>query len=149
MFARDEADRSGRMPFAVTAEEAQTIIALTYGMISMIDDAIGRILAALDRAGHARYAVVIFTSDHCDYFGDHGIILKFLLHYQGLVRVPFLWADPASERRGAARADLRGTLDLPRTILGPRLPPALRWHARPGFVRSASSRAGKHGGRSA
>ena len=48
--------------------------------------------------------VVIFTSDHGDLMGDHGIVLKGPLHYQGLIRVPLIWREP---RRGAGAA--RGT----------------------------------------
>jgi len=72
--------RDNQNPFAVTEDEARAIIALTYGMISMIDDAIGRVLARLDTLGLAHNTVVIFTSDHGDYMGDHGFMLKLLLH---------------------------------------------------------------------
>ena len=82
------------MPFAVTLREAREAIALTYGMIGMIDERIGRVLAALERTDLAPHTVVIFTSDHGDFMGDHGLMLKGALHYQGLIRVPFIWADP-------------------------------------------------------
>ena len=46
-------------------------------MISLIDDAIGDVLAALERSGHwPTNTVVVFTSDHGDMFGDHGMMLK-------------------------------------------------------------------------
>ena len=116
-FSGGKADRTQQMPFAVTAAETRVITALTYGMISMIDDAIGRILTSLRASSLAENTVVLFTSDHGDYMGDHGIMLKFLLHYRGLTRVPFIWADPARDGAGV-RADLAGTIDVPRTILG-------------------------------
>ena len=117
-LARGEAVRDTVFPYAVTEREARQIIALTYGMIGMIDDAIGRVLARLEALGLADDTVVIFTSDHGDYMGDHGLMLKFFLHYQGLIRVPFLWADPASADRGAASRALSGTIDIAPSVLG-------------------------------
>ena len=118
-MARGTADRAGpTAPFAVTAEEAKIIIALTYGMIAMVDDAVGDILATLNRVALSDNTIVIFTADHGDFMGDHGIMLKYLLHYQGLIRVPCIVADPAAEDAGVVRSDLAGTIDLAPTILG-------------------------------
>lgn len=103
--------------FAVDAAEAREAIALTYGMIAMVDDAIGRIVDALRRLGVFERTLVVFTADHGDFMGDHGLLLKGPLHYQGLVRVPFIWADPR-DAAPARRSDaLAGTLDLAPTIL--------------------------------
>jgi len=40
-------------------------------------------LKRLDELGFGEDAVVIFTCDHGDYMGDHGLMLKLLLHHQG------------------------------------------------------------------
>jgi arylsulfatase A-like enzyme len=61
--------------------------------------------------------VVIFTTDHGDFMGDHQLLLKAALHYQGLVRVPFIWADPDADDAGSVRSDLCGTLDIAATVL--------------------------------
>lgn len=104
-------------PFAVTADEARTLIALTYGAISMIDDAVGRVLARLQDLGLADNTIVIFTSDHGDYMGDHGLMLKMLMHYQGIIRVPFIWHDPAEPGAGSVNTGLGSSIDIPATIL--------------------------------
>ena len=109
--------RVNQNPFAVTEEEARAIIALTYGMITMIDDAVGRVLDALDHYGLAEDTVVIFTSDHGDYMGDHGLMLKLLLHYQGLIRVPFIWHDPKSLALVQVDSGLSSSIDIAPTIL--------------------------------
>ena len=109
--------RDNQNPFAVTEDEARSIIALTYGMITMIDDAIGRVLKRLEELGIAEDTVVIFTSDHGDYMGDHGLMLKLLLHYQGTIRVPFIWHDPTSPNNGAVEAGLASSIDIAPTIL--------------------------------
>jgi arylsulfatase A-like enzyme len=109
--------RDNQNPFAVTEDEARAIIALTYGMITMIDDAIGRVLKQLDDLGLAENTVVIFTSDHGDYMGDHGLMLKLLLHYQGIVRVPFIWHDPMYPANGQIDMGLGSSIDIAPTIL--------------------------------
>ena len=110
--------RDNQNPFAVTEDEARNIIALTYGMITMIDDAIGRVVASLNRIGLADNTVIVFQSDHGDYMGDHGLMLKLLLHYQGIIRVPFLWYDPTAPGAGSVDHGLASSIDIPATILG-------------------------------
>jgi arylsulfatase A-like enzyme len=109
--------RSGTMPFIATESEARRIIALTYGMITMIDDAIGRILSKLQDLGLSDRCVVAFTSDHGDAMGEHGVMLKHLIHFHGLLRVPFVWFDPESSMRESTIEDLAGTIDIASTIL--------------------------------
>ncbi|MCK9511127.1 MAG: sulfatase-like hydrolase/transferase [Pigmentiphaga sp.] len=102
--------------FAVSAQEARQILALTYGMIAMVDDAVGRILRTLEDTGLAENTVVIFTSDHGDFMGDHGLMLKGPIHYQGLIRVPFIWSDPAAAGAGRV-ASLGSCADIAGTVL--------------------------------
>jgi len=109
--------RDNQNPFAVSADEARVLIALTYGSIAMIDDAVGRVLSQLERSGLADDTVVVFTSDHGDYMGDHGLMLKLLLHYQGLIRVPLLWNDPAVLKQPCVDTSLASSIDISSTIL--------------------------------
>ncbi len=112
-----EDPRDNQNPFAVTEDEARAIIALTYGMITMIDDAIGRVIKRLETLGLADNTIVIFTSDHGDYMGDHGLMLKLLLHYQGIIRVPFIWHDPTVPKSGVVEQGLGSSIDISATIL--------------------------------
>ena len=92
------------------------MIALNYGAITMIDDWVGRILDALEQAGKAENTVVVFMSDHGDYMGDHGTVLKHGLHSHGLIRVPLIWADP--RRAGASVSSRQGSaIDFAPTLL--------------------------------
>jgi arylsulfatase A-like enzyme len=115
--AQNMANRDGQRVFAVTEREAREAIALTYGMISMVDDAIGSILGWLKSLRMDEDTVVVFTSDHGDFMGDHQLLLKGALHYRGLVRVPFIWHDPAAEAKGVVNTGLCSTLDIANTIL--------------------------------
>ena len=116
---RDSGKRNANSPalFACTEPEVRQATALTFGMIAMIDDAIGRILARLDSLDLARNTVVIFTADHGEYMGDHQLLLKGPIHYQSLIRVPFIWAEPAAAGGGTRRNTLAGTVDIAQTIL--------------------------------
>ncbi|MEZ5751816.1 MAG: sulfatase-like hydrolase/transferase [Paracoccaceae bacterium] len=93
-YARGDAAPDAYWPFHADADAVRRMIALNYGAITMIDDAVGRVLAALRATGRDEETVVCFMSDHGDYMGDHGTMLKHGLHTQGVIRVPFLWADP-------------------------------------------------------
>lgn len=116
-FATGKQDRTWVRPYAVTEREAKEITAVTYGMVACIDDAVGRVMAELKSLGLAEDTVVIFTSDHGDWMGDHGLMQKGPLHYQGMIRVPFIWTDPADKAAGTATQALGGTLDIARSIL--------------------------------
>jgi arylsulfatase A-like enzyme len=110
------AEVGGQAAFAVGEREAREAMALSCGMIAMIDDAIGRVLARLKACGLADDTVVIFTTDHGDFLGDHRLLLKGPAHYEAITHVPFIWAEPGA--RAARRTNvLAGTLDIAATIL--------------------------------
>ena len=104
-----EADTGGQ-------RDARTLIAAYYAMIKMVDDQVGRILAALDASGQRDNTIVIFTSDHGEALGDHGLIQKGCRFYEGLVRVPLIWSW-----RGAFRAGLRCSALVELTDIAPTL----------------------------
>jgi choline-sulfatase len=84
--------------------------------VSVIDDAVGRILAALDSRGMLDDTWVIYTSDHGEMAGDHGMMSKCVL-FDGAVRVPLIVRSP---RGSAATArvvdDLVAHVDVPATV---------------------------------
>jgi len=92
------------------------IKALYYGQISHIDAAAGRILAELDRTGLAENTVVLFTSDHGEMLGDHGLGHK-SVPYEPSVHVPLLLRWPGRTEAGRVRGDLVGLTDIFPTIL--------------------------------
>jgi arylsulfatase A-like enzyme len=112
-----KANLEGMNTIGVSVRETQEARALTCGMITCIDDAIGGVLAALDRSAHCDYTVVIFTSDHGDHLGDHRLLLKGAEQYQSIVRVPFIWADPQASGSPARTGALASTIDISATVL--------------------------------
>ena len=90
-------------------------IAATYGMIEMIDDGVGQIVAKLDEVGQRDDTIVVFTSDHGDMMGDHGLMTKGFMHYRGTLQPPLVIADP---RHSPGRSNsLIGSIDLAPTLL--------------------------------
>ena len=97
-------------------DQLREIIANTYGQIALIDHNVGRILTALDEMGIADNTIVIYISDHGDWLGDHGLILKGPMHYDGLLRVPMIVRGP-NVPKGKKVDEPVSTLDLGPTFL--------------------------------
>ena len=88
-----------------------------YAMINQIDDQFARILTALDETGQRDNTVIIFTSDHGESLGDHGLLQKGCRFYEGLVRVPLIIAWPGKFVRSVRCDGLVELLDMTATIL--------------------------------
>lgn len=114
------------MTWAPTEEQFRHALAAELGSIEFIDDSIGRILQSLDSLGLRDDTVVVFTADHGDVFGDHGLMLKHFTHYRGVVRVPLLISAPGAQE--ARRTELVSSADIAPTLLdlvgAPALPAA-------------------------
>ena len=79
-----------------TWENWAPIVARYLGEITLLDHQLGRILAKLDRLGLAENTLVIYSADHGDLCGGHGLIDKHFVMYEELVRVPLLMRWPAA-----------------------------------------------------
>jgi len=102
--------------FGATEREVREALALNYGSISHIDETVGKVMAHLHQLRLADNTVVMFTSDHGDYLGDHQLLWKGPMHYQGVTRVPFIWRDPKQTKPGAS-SQLCSTIDIAPTVL--------------------------------
>ena len=94
-----------------TDKQLRQMTANYYGEISFIDDGVGRIMDALSESGLDENTVVIFTSDHGDLLGDHGLYLKGPTPYEALLRVGMIVQGP-NVPAGKVVADPVSTLDL-------------------------------------
>lgn len=101
---------------AMDDETLRRTIACYYGMTSLVDHHVGRILGHLDRLGLADDTVVVFTSDHGDLLGDHGLWWKGLVAYEEPMRVPFLVRAPGRVPAGERSASLQSLVDLAPTF---------------------------------
>jgi arylsulfatase A-like enzyme len=88
-----------------------------YAMIAQIDDQFARILETLERTGQRDRTVIVFTSDHGEALGDHGLMFKGCRFYEGLVRVPLIICWPGVFRAGVVCDGLVELLDLTSTLM--------------------------------
>ncbi len=103
-------------PFGADPDLAREAIAATYSSIEMIDEAVGTILTTIERLGQAESTIVVFTSDHGDMMGDHGLMMKGWIPYNGVQRVPYVISAPGCSP--ATTDALASSLDLAPTLLG-------------------------------
>ena len=101
-------------PDGHNAKDAQ---AKYYTMIALIDDQFARILKCLDETGQRENTVIIFTSDHGETLGDHGLMFKGCRFYEGLVRVPLIFSWPGHFEQNVQCDGLVELLDMSATIL--------------------------------
>ncbi len=92
-------------------------MATYYGMISFMDQQIGRTLDALDELGVADNTIVVFTTDHGHFLGQHGLMAKGPFHYEDLIRLPFLVRWPGRVAAGASSDAIQSLVDLAPTFI--------------------------------
>jgi len=109
----------GPLDGAATIERprAKEVLAAYYAMIELVDDNVGRMLAALEESGQRENTLVIFTSDHGELAGDHQLVGKGCRFYECLVRVPLVCSWPGMVREGAVSAALVELIDIAPTLL--------------------------------
>ena len=74
----------------------ERVIPAYMGLITQIDDQIGRLMGFLGEQGLTEDTLIVFTSDHGDYLGDHWLGEKEMFHDPS-VRVPLIVVDPSTE----------------------------------------------------
>lgn len=97
----------------------ETVIPTYMGLIAQLDDHIGRLMRYLEQKGRLADTMIVFTSDHGDYLGDHWLGEKELFH-EPSVRVPLIVVDPsgsADSSRGAECHTPVEAIDLVPTFL--------------------------------
>ncbi len=92
-------------------------ISVYYGMISLMDKYIGKILDKLDSLGLTEDTLVVFTTDHGHFYGHHGLNSKGAFHYEDLVKVPFIARIPGKAPDGKSCGSLQSLVDLAPTFL--------------------------------
>src|SRR5262245_37079564 len=107
--------RAGAELERLEAGDWQEIIASYYGMVSRLDDQLGRVLRAVDAAGASERTLTFFFTDHGEYLGDFGLVEKWPSGLDDcLVRNPLIVAGPGVAS-GAVGDALVEMIDLPAT----------------------------------
>jgi len=106
------------------------MIANYWGLCSLVDTHVGRILATLEECGLADNTIVVYTSDHGDMMGSHGLIAKCVM-FDEAARVPLLVRLPGQPRPQRVTAPV-SQIDLVPTLLDlmeEPIPPALQGYS--------------------
>ncbi len=98
-------------------EEIRDVLVANYAMVSLIDDEVGRILSTLEELGMTEDTLVIFTSDHGEMQGDHGILLKGPMMYEGAVHTPLVMRWPVALPKARRVESLVEWIDLNSTLM--------------------------------
>jgi arylsulfatase A-like enzyme len=100
-------------------EVRQTVIPIYMGLIAQLDHHIGRVIHALEARNLRQNTLIVFTSDHGDYLGDHWLGEKDLYH-ESAIRIPLIVNDPSSSAdhsRGTASDAFVESVDLVPTLV--------------------------------
>lgn len=98
-------------------DELKKDIAIYYGMVSMMDHYIGKILDKLEALGLAEDTIVVFTTDHGHFFGQHGLTAKGPFHYEDMIKIPMIVKEPGVVPEGKVSDSLQSLVDFTPTIL--------------------------------
>ena len=90
--------------------------ACVYAMVDLVDEQVGRILGALEQTGLAENTIVVFTTDHGDYMGNHSFWFKGPFHYDDVVRLPLIVRYPGGAA-GVRTQAMASLIDLAPTFL--------------------------------
>ncbi len=109
------------LPYAETLPESYSIrhvIAEYCGITTWMDETVGRMLDVLQETGLAEDTIVVFTSDHGDNLGSHGLVQKGTPNEES-IRIPLIMQLPGSEARqpGVIDSHVTSIVDVAPTIL--------------------------------
>ena len=110
-------NKSGYPYTEMSDTDHRWIRAAYWAMIDVIDTQIGRLLNFLEEMGQRENTIVIFTSDHGEMLGDHGIYLKGPYFYEPAVRVPLIISGPGMLNNGSRSSALVELVDMAPTLL--------------------------------
>lgn len=98
------------VPASLSADQVREVNALNAVEVELIDEAVGRVLAAIEAKGWREDVDVVFTSDHGELQGDYGLLFKGPYHVDALLRLPLIWRPAPSA--GVAPAVVRAPVSL-------------------------------------
>ena len=107
------------VPATLTADQVREVNARNAVECELIDEALGRVLTAIDHRGWSDDVDVVFTTDHGELQGDFGLLFKGPYHVDGLMRLPLVWRPAPSAAVGPAVVTTPvGLVDLAATFCG-------------------------------
>lgn len=99
------------------AEDYRKSLSSYYGLVTHVDDRIGKVIAKLKELGLYDNSLIIFTSDHGAMMGEHGFIEKWGHMYEPVVRIPLLVKLPGGHNGGMRHQSFAEIIDIMPTLL--------------------------------
>lgn len=112
-----------------TEPQVRLANAYYYGLVSLVDHHVGRLISLLKSKGLYDNTLIVFTSDHGDYRGHHHMVGKLGYPYETLMRVPLFIKYPGGANGGTRNDALVNNIDVAPTLLnqaGCAVPPEMR-----------------------
>ncbi len=119
-FAPFNEDGKGNHGYHTHKMDEKTLrecLAIYYGMISFMDHWIGKTLDKLDELGIADNTIVVFTTDHGHFVGQHGLVAKGPFHYEDVIKLPFVLRWPGHTPTGKESDAIQSLVDLAPTFM--------------------------------
>jgi len=136
-FRNPEGGPTSFLPGRLGDDQLREMIAMIHVENELIDEGLGRVIAWIRARGIEEHTDVIYTSDHGELQGDHGLFFKGPYHVDALLRVPLVWrpapsagVPPAEIPEPVGNVDLAPTfcaiagVDVPGWMEGAPLPTA-------------------------
>ena len=102
----------------LTEEQWRKVVEAYYGLTTYVDSCIGHIMTCLDSSGMKENTVVIVTSDHGDFAGEHGCVEKWdTIFYDCLIKVPLIIRCPSVTKAGTVSDSMIENVDIAPTII--------------------------------
>jgi arylsulfatase A-like enzyme len=98
-------------------DNLRRLTARYWGLTHLVDVNVGRVLEALEERGLRESTIVVFTSDHGDMMGNHGLLSKGTFMYDDITRVPCILSWPGSVPGGKRVGSLTSSIDVIPTLL--------------------------------
>jgi len=99
-------------------EDVRRVVGTYHAMVRFLDDALGRILDALDALSLREKTVVVFCADHGDFAGEHAMMAKGGVFYDCLTRIPLIVSCPGRVSEGQLDSSMVNLVDVVPTLLG-------------------------------
>lgn len=128
-----EKDWSAQLARGWGEEGVKEFLRIYCAAVKYIDDQVGRLLAALEANGQLEHTVIVFTADHGDMMGNHGMVWKTTSSfYQDVVQIPFIVYYPKAVKPGIYDVPV-SVVDFMPTFLSAAGHPELLPAGRPGI----------------
>jgi N-acetylglucosamine-6-sulfatase len=122
----------GLPPLGDATATPDRVILNRMRMMKAVDESLGRVVAALERANQLDNTVVVLTGDHGYFYGEHSLSAERRLAYEETIRIPLLVRYPPLVKAGAKPEHMVLSIDIAPAMLavaGLRAPSGMQGHS--------------------